>query len=176
MASGSFSVQVYKIVERKRKVVKHIGTAHNEQEKNDLQAVANEYIIQVSKQLAMFEDFKAQNILYLNQSEFLGVYHTFLYEIINGLLTQIGISKIDKSMLLDLVIIRIVEPASKLRSIELLDSYFGKRHRRQSFYQCAPQWLDLKSKIEKIVIDFAKQKYAFNFDLLFYDVTKRKTC
>ena len=171
MTSGSFSVQVYKIVDRKRKVVKHIGTAHTEQEKNDLQTVANEYILQISKQLALFENTQAQNILYLNQTEFLGVYQTFLYEIINGLLTQIGISKIEKSMLLDLVIMRIVEPASKLRSIELLVSYFGIRHRRQSFYQSAPQWLDLKSKIEKIVIDFAKQKYAFNFDLLFYDVT-----
>ncbi len=125
MTSGSFSVQVYKIVDRKRKVVKHIGTAHTEQEKNDLQTVANEYILQISKQLALFENTQAQNILYLNQTEFLGVYQTFLYEIINGLLTQIGISKIEKSMLLDLVIMRIVEPASKLRSIELLVSYFG---------------------------------------------------
>lgn len=171
MVSGSVSVQVYKIVDRKRKVVKHIGTAHNDQGKNDLHSLANEYILQVSKQLALFENAQAQNILYLNQSEFLGIYYTFLYEVINGLLTQIGFSKIEKSMLLDLVIIRIVEPASKLRSIELLNSYFGIRHRRQTFYQSAPQWLDLKSKIEKIVIGFAKQNYAFNFDLLFYDVT-----
>ncbi len=66
---------------------------------------------------------------------------------------------------------RILEPASKLHSIELLDVYFGLQHRRQSYYKYAPKWLDLKSKAEEIVVQFAKQKYAFNYDLLFYDVT-----
>jgi hypothetical protein len=74
-------------------------------------------------------------------------------------------------LLLDLITIRIVEPASKLRSIELSESYFGIKHRRQSYYQFAPQWLPLKEEIESIVVAFAKSNYAFDFDLLFYDVT-----
>jgi transposase len=69
------------------------------------------------------------------------------------------------------VTIRVVEPASKLRSIELLAAYFGIKHRRQSYYQSAPHWLVLKEKIESIVVEFAKKSYAFSFDLLFYDVT-----
>ncbi|NTW32188.1 MAG: IS1634 family transposase [Bacteroidetes bacterium] len=79
--------------------------------------------------------------------------------------------KIKNLLLLNLVAIRIVEPASKLRSIELLDTYFGIKHRRQSYYQSAPQWLVLKEKIETIVVDFAKKIYDFKFDLLIYDVT-----
>ena len=35
----------------------------------------------------------------------------------------------------------------------------------------ASKWLDLKKDIELKVVDFAKQTYEFNFDLLFYDVT-----
>jgi transposase len=53
----------------------------------------------------------------------------------------------------------------------LLAEYFGIKHRRQSYYQSAPLWLTLKSKIETIALDFARKHYAFNFDLLFYDVT-----
>jgi hypothetical protein len=52
-------------------------------------------------------------------------------------------------MLNDWVIMRIVEPASKLRSIELMETYFGIRHRRQRYYESALAWLELKEKVEK---------------------------
>jgi hypothetical protein len=110
-------------------------------------------------------------LLHLDKTEFLGVYSTFLYEVISGLISQIGLDKIRKQLLLDLVAIRILEPASKLRSIELLEAYFGIKHRRQSYYQSAGQWLLLKDEIERVVAAFAMEKYAFDFDLLFYDVT-----
>ena len=66
---------------------------------------------------------------------------------------------------------RIIEPASKLRSIELLKEYFGINHRRQNFYKEAPQWASLKNKVEKKCVEFAKRHYDFQYDLLFYDVT-----
>jgi transposase len=162
---------VYKIENRKRVIVRHIGTAHNEQEKSDLLSLANEFIEKVSKQLHLFENDQPNNILYVNQTEFIGVHYTFLYELISKLIIAIGFDKIKNNLLLDLVILRMVEPASKLRSIELLAEYFGIKHRRQSYYQSAPLWLTLKSKIETIALDFARKNYAFNFDLLFYDVT-----
>ena len=110
-------------------------------------------------------------MLYLDKSDFLGVYYTFIYEVISELISHIGLDSIQNRLLLDIVIIRIMEPASKLRSIELLDEYFGIKHRRQNYYQFAPGWLDLKSKVETIVTGFAQLKYSFAFDLLFYDVT-----
>jgi transposase len=170
-SSNSVSIQVYKIANRKRVIVRHIGTAHNEQEKSDLLSLANEFIEKVSKQLHLFEDNQPNNILYVSQTEFIGVHYTFLYELISKLIIAIGFDKIKNNLLLDLVILRMVEPASKLRSIELLAEYFGIKHRRQSYYQSAPLWLTLKSKIETIALDFARKHYAFNFDLLFYDVT-----
>lgn len=66
---------------------------------------------------------------------------------------------------------RIFEPTSKLRSIELMETYFGIKHRRQRFYESASKWLVLKEKIEKKTIDFAKKQHGFDFSLLFYDVT-----
>lgn len=67
--------------------------------------------------------------------------------------------------------IRITEPVSKLRSIELIDSYFGIKHWRRSFYKSARNWLTLKHSAEKAVDDFTKEHFDFNSELVFYDVT-----
>ena len=170
-SADSVSIQVYKIENRKRVIVRHIGTARDKQEKFALLELANDFIEKISKQFNLFPIDQSASLLYLNQTEFLGVRYTFLYELLSKLIINIGLDKIKSRLLLDLVILRMVEPTSKLRSIELLEEYFGIKHRRQSYYQSAPQWLALKSKTESIALDFAKRQYAFDFDLLFYDVT-----
>lgn len=170
-SADSVSIQVYKIVNRKRVIVRHIGTAHNGQEKADLLFLANDFIKKMSKQVALFEDNHSNTVLYLNQTEFIGVHYTFLYELISKIIIAIGFDKIKNILLVDLIIIRMFEPASKLRSIELLEEYFGIRHRRQNYYEHAAGWPALKSKAQSIALAFARKHYAFNFDLLFYDVT-----
>lgn len=102
--ANSVSIQVYKISNRKRVIVRHIGTAHNEQEKTDLLFLANDFIEKMSKQVALFEDNHSNNILYLNQTEFIGVHYTFLYELISKIIIAIGFDKIKNILLLDLVI------------------------------------------------------------------------
>lgn len=170
-AAGSLSIQVYRIENRKRVIIRHIGTARNDEEKISLLILAKEFIEKISKQLCLYENDQSTNILNLAQTEFLGIYYTFLYELLSKLIIVIGLDKVKNNLLLDLVIMRMTEPASKLRSIELLLEYFGIKHRRQNYYQSARQWLALKSKIEGIALSFARKHYAFNFDLLFYDVT-----
>jgi len=170
-SANSVSIQVYKIENRKRIIIRHIGTSRNEQEKSDLLTLAYDFIEKISKQLYLFEDQQSGNILYVNQTEFIGVHYTFLYELVSKLIIKIGFDKIKNNLLLDLVILRMMEPCSKLRSIELLDEYFGIKHQRQRYYESVPQWLTLKSTSESIALDFARKHYAFNFDLLFYDVT-----
>jgi hypothetical protein len=169
--ANSVSIQVYKIENRKRVIVRHIGTARNELEKTELLSLANDFIEKISKQLVLFSDNASNRILHLSQTEFLGVHYVFFYELITKIIITIGFDKIKNNLLLDLVMLRMLEPASKLRSIELLEEYFGIKHRRQNYYKCAPGWLCLKSKAESIALAFAKKHYAFNFDLLFYDVT-----
>jgi len=70
-----------------------------------------------------------------------------------------------------LVTIRIIEPASKLRSLELLETYFNIKHRRQSLYEILPTILKLKDKIEELTINFAVKEFNFDFAIVFYDVT-----
>jgi hypothetical protein len=155
-ASGANAVQVVYYKNGKRIIFKHIGSASSINELESLKLVAKDVIKNFDPEIPFFEEAKLDNLLYLDKTEFLGVYFTFLYEVISGLISQVGLDRIRKQLLLDLVTIRIVEPASKLRSIELLESYFGIKHRRQSYYQSAPQWLLLKEKIESIVVDLPR--------------------
>lgn len=170
-SSGASAVQIVYYNNRKRVVFKHIGSGKTEEEVDSLRIVAQDIINNYSPTLPLFEETKFDNLLYLDKCEFLGVHYTFLYEIITNLISKIGLDQIQNKLLIDLVAIRLVEPASKLRSIELLHDYFGIKHRRQNYYSSAPECLGLKSKIEEIVVEFAKRNYDFQFDLLFYDVT-----
>jgi hypothetical protein len=170
--SGAKAVQVIRYVRRKRVVVHHVGSARDDAEVDALLLAAQEWITQQTHQLAAFPDTTLDNVLLLNRCEYLGVYYTFLLEILNGLQQRIGYTNIDTSSLLnDLVTMRVMEPASKLRSIELLETYFGIRHRRQRFYEAAPRWLSLKQEVEKRTLRFAEDEFQFDYRLLFYDVT-----
>src|SRR3972149_8214735 len=93
-AKDSTSIQVYKIENRKRVIVRHIGTARNEQEKLDLLTLANDFIEKKTKQLYLFGEQQSGNILYVSQTEFIGVYYTFLYELLSKLIISIGFDKI----------------------------------------------------------------------------------
>jgi len=53
-ANNSTSIQVFKIENRKRVIVRQIGTAPNEQEKLDLLTHANNFIKKESEQLYLF--------------------------------------------------------------------------------------------------------------------------
>ena len=155
-ASGASAVQVVYYRNRKRVIFKHIGSANSNQELESLKLIARDVINNYNPEIPLFEEVKFDKLLYLDKTEFLGVHSTFLYEVLSGLISQIGLDRVNKQILLDLVAIRIVEPASKLRSIELLDTYFGIKHRRQSDYQSAGHWPFLKEEIESIVVEFAK--------------------
>ena len=83
---------------------------------------------------------------------------------------MLGISTLPP-LLNDLVCIRIFESTSKLRSLELMELFFGVKNSRKSYYRTAPPCIELKEAVENKVVAFAKAHYAFNFDLVFYDVT-----
>lgn len=170
-SQNTVAVQVYIIENRKRKIVRHIGTAKNEEEKSKLIKLAYNFIEKISKQSFLFEENDSSKIINLSQTQFIGIYYIFFYDLIHRLFIHIGFDKLKSGLLLDLAIIRLFEPASKLQSIELIEQYFGKKYRRQTYYDAAKHWLDLKDKAEKIVLNFAKKHYQFSYDLLFYDVT-----
>lgn len=170
-APGNKAVQVIYYKNRNRVVFKYIGSGKDQREIELLKNVTQDFINNYAPPLPLHDDLKSDKVLYVEKTEFLGVYYTFLYEALRGIFHQIGLSAVGDQLLLDLAVPRVVEPASKLRSVELMETYFGIRHRRQDYYKSAPRWHSLKDKIAAATIEFAKEKYDFDFDLLFYDVT-----
>jgi transposase len=169
--SDSIAVQIIYYKNRKRVIFKHIGSGKTEDQLIELRLIAEEIIKTQSNQLSIFKEDNPGKIVHVDHCECVGVEYNWLYKILTSLQKKMGFNVFQSTLLNDLVTMRIVEPASKLRSIELLYQYFGIKHRRQSFYESALAWLDLKERIQQAVIAFAKEQYSFDFDILFYDVT-----
>lgn len=169
-ASKAQAVQVVRYHNNKRVIMHHVGSAHTKESLDDLVLVAEEWIKDYSSQLSVFPDENPNKLLHLNHCTFLGVQYNFFNEQMTILQDKIGLGMLP-SLLKDLITVRIFEPASKLRSLELLEQYFGIRHNRKAYYKLAPGWIGLKDDLERAVMDFAKECYSFNYELLFYDVT-----
>jgi transposase len=169
-ASKAQAVQVVRYQDNKRIVMQHIGSAHSEEELSDLMILAEDWIKDNTNQLSIFPDKNPSKLLHLNHSSFIGIKYRYFHAQVRAILDKIKLDDLP-ALLNDLVAIRIFEPASKLRSLELLEQFFGISHSRKTYYKIAPDCVDLKKKVEKKVADFAGHHYSFNFDILFYDVT-----
>jgi transposase len=169
-ASNAKAVQVVRYQNNKRIVLQHIGSAHSEEALHDLMILAEEWMKDCTRQLSIFPDENPNRLLHLNHSTFIGVKYHFFHEQIRAIQALIKLDDLP-SILNDLVSIRIFEPASKLRSLELLEQFFGVCHNRKTYYKIAPECIDLKKTVEQKVVHFAGVHYAFKFDILFYDVT-----
>ena len=168
----SKSVQVCHYRKGKRVIFKHIGSGSTEQQITILLEMAKVFIADHTKQIYLFDEQQPneQDVL-LSQCTYLGSYYTSLYDILRAIQHHIGYTLLTDTLLNDLTLIRIIEPASKLRSIRLLQTYFGIHHRRQRYYESSPKWLELKQTVEKQTLKFAKAVYSFDFSMVFYDVT-----
>ncbi len=169
-ASKAKAVQVVRYQNNKRTVLQHIGSAHTEEALNDLMTLAEEWIKDYTRQMSIFPDENPDRMLNLNHSTFIGVKYHFFSKLIHSIQAMIKLDVLP-ALLNDLVTIRIFEPASKLRSLELMQQFFGICHSRKTYYKIAPDCIKLKQTVEQKVVNFAKVHYSFNFDILFYDVT-----
>lgn len=168
--SNGKAVQVVRYQNNKRIIVQHLGSAHTDEQLNELLLVAEEWIKDFTNQLSIFPDESPNNILHLNYCTFLGVKYHYFKRIITAIQDKIGFFDLP-ILLKDLVAIRIFEPASKLRSLELLEQFFDSKHSRKTYYRIAPKCIELKETVEQKVIGFAKENYDFQYDIVFYDVT-----
>ncbi len=162
-ASGKTAIQVVQYINRKTKIVKHIGSAQSTYNIWQLEEEARKYI----------EKQYYGSLLNISTSPNLhtvGVKYTLMYQILNQKYELI-FGEINNKLLKNLAIIRIVEPASKMQSLKLLERYFSKKHSLENLYRKLPDFLDLKNDVEKYAIKIAKEKLEFNFNFVLYDVT-----
>ena len=172
-ASGATAIQVVRYQDRKTIVVCHIGSAQKPQEVNSLKQAALQWIERESKQLSLFpQERKADSkVLILDKARYLGFRHTFFLEVIGKIFQDFKFNQLKNQLLLDLTMMRIIEPVSKLESLELLGEMFGIHYGKSSLYQAITTFPVLKGQAEEKVVQFAKKHFNFDFSLVFYDVT-----
>ena len=174
--SGNTAVQVVYRQNQQTKVVKHIGTAHDAKELQRLFDLANQYIFSCSPMQPLFpellgENSQTHNLVSVENLSFTKTYHTFTHEFLSFFYELNGFAALSNNLLRDLSFMRIIEPASKLRSAELFNKYFGQIYTQNMLYKGLPQIRLLKEEAEKVAVSYAKQHLSFNFRLVFYDVT-----
>jgi len=166
--SGSIAIQVVQYVNRRAKIIKHIGSARDAAEAEILNKKAAEWITEHESQTNLFPDAKAR-VLIVDRCECVGVNHRFAYDFFRHCLDECNLVDLPP-LLLDFVIMRLIEPASKLRTIELLSRYFGIAY-TQRIYRKLPKIVDYKGAIEAQAYAVATERFNEQFYYVLYDVT-----
>lgn len=176
--SGSLAVQVVRYADGKTKVLKHLGSAKTKERTADLKRLGSEWIREFSRQESLFPESKEEHDLLREKYLYLGFRYGLIYEAINKIMEGFGLDenifpqkgKI-KEIFFDLVLARIVEPASKRASQRILSSLFGIDYQLTSIYRFLKILPPFKEEIEKRLIIFAKKNLGFDFSFVLYDIT-----
>ena len=166
--SGSIAVQVVQYVGHRSIIAKHMGSAKDELEVIALRQRDRAWIEEQTAQLSLFPAQK-QDVLVVKRGECIGVTHQFAFRFFMSCLDECGLSH-QPRLLLDLAIMRLIEPASKLRSVELLQHYFGIKY-SQRIYRNIPKLISCKMDIEHCAYNVAKKNFKEPFYFVLYDVT-----
>ena len=176
--SNNKAVQIVRKGGHSIKLIKHIGTARDNNSLEQLKKLAGNFIFRNQKQMSLLPEvvFGKQNLnsfhlTFLEDVEIGKTTHKFAYDFLAAWYRACGFSKLKEKLLRDLVIIRWLEPASKLRSIGLLKKYFNIKYPKNSVYQKLFLFNKLKEKAEATAFKYAKRNFNFTASVVFYDVT-----
>ncbi|MBO8093852.1 MAG: IS1634 family transposase [Prosthecochloris sp.] len=173
--SGATAVQVVQNKGKTRSFLKHIGSAHTEQELELLMAEAREYAQAHCRQPSLFAETPPEpspsavpNVLV--HAKLVGVTHQFARRVLLVCARKCGLGDLPE-LYQDLALMRIIEPASKLKTLELLDRYFGVRYIERTAYRMLSKLIDHQATIETAAIQTARDDMQEQFSLVLYDVT-----
>lgn len=175
-ASGKTAVQVVNRGKHQTKIIKHVGSSDDKEMLDQLLKLANQYIFEKDNNLPLLPeafgiDRQNRHLVVAEDLRFTCFYHCFAYEFLTSFYERNGFNKLGSNLLRDLAIIRIIEPVSKLRSVDLMNKYFGFSYTKNMVYKGLETLEKLKPKAEEIAINYAQKYLNFDFSLVFYDVT-----
>jgi transposase len=168
--SGAIAVQVIKYVKRKCVVVRHIGSAKTDDELAILWQEAERIREQLCSQPSLFTDDCQKPLLHAEHLSLRLVTHEFALKFLKKCSHACGLKFLD-SLYQDLALMRIIEPASKLRTLELLETYFGLTYARRTLCRLFPKLIDHKNQIEEAAYLTASKHLDQSFAFVLYDVT-----
>lgn len=163
---------------RRNALVKHIGSAQTPIELTQLITAAQSFIdgdrIR-SGVLSFFDTRYDQSDLaaLVDRLTFRAARDTLVYRFFHVFSRRIGFDAIPNACFRDLVIARIVEPASKRRTRGILEERFGIRYSLTTIYRTL-QLLSRKNyqeRVEQVVVRFLTRTIKEDVTVLFFDVT-----
>lgn len=170
-ASGSTAIQIIRYDSGKRIIVKHVGSAKTDDELAILCQEAERLREQLSLQLPLFPLSTTQTkILHEEHLRLQSVTHLFAYKMLRQCCKLCALGDMN-SLYQDLALMRIIEPVSKLRTIDLLQWYFGVTYARRTICRLLPQLINQKEIIEEAAYKTACTHFGEAFALVLYDVT-----
>jgi transposase len=120
--------------------------------------------------LPLFSKCKSRTLA-LATVQYIGIRYMLAYDTLVTIATRMGFMTLDTRLLIDLAIMRIIEPSSKLRAITLMNRYFGINYSKRTVYRLLPKLCTHKTETEKIAVNWAKNGLLSELSLVFYDVT-----
>lgn len=176
--SGNIAIQVVKKTGRKNSIVKHIGTARTPLELHKLKAAAQKFIDGeriASGVISLFDTRYEQSELdeILKRLTFTKALDTLAYRFFRHFYETIGFSLLKNECFTDLVIARIVSPASKRKTRDILETKFDRKYSLTGIYRSLRLSFknNYRDKIERIVSEFVELRLGEDITVLFFDVT-----
>lgn len=169
--SGATAIQIGSYIGKRFKLTKHIGSSKDQQKITELLQIGKEYIHSHSPQLAFNFNPQSEEILFKRG---ISIAKSTLSEALayfESIYTKIGFSTLQNNYLKHFAIIRVLEPASKSKSMLLLEKYFDISYKKTTAFRELKKLVELKEEVQKIAIAYAKKQLTFDFSLVFYDVT-----
>lgn len=170
-ASGATAMQVIQYANNKRVVLKHIGSAHTDDELAVLRCEAERVCEQLSPQLSLFSSTESPvRLMHMDHLTLQAVTHCFAYGALRKCSQLCGLGFLSP-LYQDIALMRIIEPSSKLRAITLLQRYFNVSYAERTVYRLLPKLIKQKKDIEEAAYQTARTYFGESFALVLYDVT-----
>jgi len=170
--SGSSSILVVRKASGRYIVVKNLGVATDEKAIESLRKKGEEWIRlhtdPLPMQFGIDEREEARRVL--DNIDF--VYHDGARIILNQVYHLIGFDEIKDSILRDLVVARICEPASKRSTLEYLKDYFDEDYTlNKVYYYLDKLGSNQKNTVRRISVEHTRKILGGKIGLMFYDCT-----
>lgn len=159
-------------------MVKHLGTARNEIEIRELVNRASQFIDNArikSGVVSFFDNRYRQGDLekLLSGLVIKPVLDSYSYRFFTSFYRYLGFDVLSDNRFADLVVARILFPASKAATANWLAKNLGRRHSLTSLYRCMAKAVrnGYRDRIEDAVFEFFSTHFSPTVNILFFDVT-----
>jgi len=175
--NGNLQIQVVQKIDRQNKVVRHLGTARNELETNELINLARQFIQDQrikSGKISLFDNRYSTSEMAEILSKFCirRVLDSVTFDFLYHFYKVLNFDQIGNKSFADLVIARIIFPVSKAKTRNFLESKLNKRYSLSGLYRIMEEIyrLDFQNQLEEKMTAFTRS-FSPTISVLFFDVT-----